>query len=95
MEKRRTKKQILGRFNMDDTKSKNVPFSGDGNLKRLVYPQDEDDGYQDEFTYRELIGCLLYLGACTRPDISHAVSILASYVSCPRACYWEDLKGVF
>lgn len=77
--------KVLDSFKMADANAKNVPLSGGDTLKRLPYPQDEDDGYQDEFPYRELIGYLLYLGVCTRPDISHEVNSLAHYVSYPRA----------
>lgn len=51
--------KVLDRFNMADSKAKNAPLSGGENLKPLAYPQDKDDNYQDEFTYIELIGCLL------------------------------------
>jgi hypothetical protein len=35
--------------------------------------------YAGKFPYRQLIGAILYLNMCTRPDISYAVSILAQF----------------
>ncbi|CAI7866566.1 unnamed protein product, partial [Closterium sp. NIES-53] len=34
--------------------------------------------------YRELVGCLMYLMTCTRPDLAYPLSILARYVAPDR-----------
>jgi hypothetical protein len=33
--------------------------------------------------YTEMVGCLLYVAVCTRPDVQFAASALARYMSCP------------
>ncbi|CAI7748314.1 unnamed protein product, partial [Closterium sp. NIES-53] len=38
--------------------------------------------------YPELVGCLMYLMTCTRPDLAYPLSLLARYVA-PNA-YWVD-----
>ena len=38
--------------------------------------------------YPSLIGSLLYLANCTRPDISFAVGALARHMQAPGTCHW-------
>ena len=45
-----------------------------------------------QFPYRSVIGSLLYLSLCTRPDISSAVNILSRYVSNPGMLHWQAVK---
>jgi hypothetical protein len=49
-------------------------------------------GELDEFwcpDYGSLVGALLFLAVCTRPDISFAVGALAKFVSKPQKQHWE------
>ncbi|CAI7860863.1 unnamed protein product, partial [Closterium sp. NIES-54] len=55
----------------------------------------------DEFVepsglYLELLGCLMYLMTCTRPDLAYPLSILAHYVAPERhrPKHWEAAKRV-
>ena len=43
-----------------------------------------------ELPYRELVGSLIFVMVCTRPDIAFAVSCLTQYFSAPRALHWEQ-----
>ncbi|CAI7850537.1 unnamed protein product [Closterium sp. NIES-54] len=45
----------------------------------LAPPSDES--VESSGPYPELVGCLMYLMACTRPDLAYPLSILASYVA--------------
>lgn len=88
----------MERFRLDYEKPKLVPISGGDSLITLCQKKidiAEDDNHDmEEFPYRELIGSLLYLGLCTRPDISYDVSQLARFVTRMLECRWEELKGV-
>ncbi|CAI7905510.1 unnamed protein product, partial [Closterium sp. NIES-53] len=42
-----------------------------------------DESIEPSGPYLELIGCLMYLMTCTRPDLAYPLSILAHYVA-PR-----------
>lgn len=47
-----------------------------------------------QYPYRKLIGCLMYLSYCTRPDIMLAVNKLARFVSNPGPAHWKAAKRV-
>ncbi|CAI7757506.1 unnamed protein product, partial [Closterium sp. NIES-53] len=46
--------------------------------------------------YPELVGCLMYLMTCTRPDLTHPLNILARYVASGRHRpeHWRATKRV-
>ena len=46
------------------------------------------------FDYPALVGKLLYLSNCTRPDITAAVNYLRRFMSCPTELHWEHAKRV-
>ena len=43
---------------------------------------------------RNLIGCLMYIMICTRPDLSTAVNILSRYTIKNNKELWQNLKRV-
>ena len=45
-------------------------------------------------TYMSVVGALLWLAACTRPDITTAVSILARFVSNPARVHYHAMQRV-
>ncbi|CAI7743281.1 unnamed protein product [Closterium sp. NIES-54] len=55
-----------------------------------------DESIAPSGPYPELVGCLMYLMTCTRPDLAYPLSILARYVA-PRRHrpeHWEAAKRV-
>ena len=66
-------------------------------LKADVLPAREDEATLDNQRhkqYRSIIGSLLYLAVCTRPDISFSVSVLARQVHAPTARHMALLKRI-
>ena len=47
-----------------------------------------------KFDYPALVGKLLYLSNCTRPDITAAVNYLSRFMSSPTEFHWEQAKRV-
>ena len=80
--------EIIAKFNMDTAHPRAIPLSVSSKLTRY------GDEQCDKAWYGALIGSLLYLAVCTRPDIAHAVGVLARYMSAPLKEHWEAGKGV-
>ena len=47
-----------------------------------------------DIPYRSLVGSLMYLAVCTRPDLSMAVSALSRCSQNPQMVHWEAAKRV-
>ncbi|CAI7765233.1 unnamed protein product [Closterium sp. NIES-53] len=71
--------QVLQRFDFTYSSPQATPLSTRHSLSAL--PSDES--VEPSGRYPELVGCLMYLMTCTRPDLAYPLSILARYVA-PR-----------
>ena len=47
-----------------------------------------------EVPYLSVIGALMYLANCTRPDIGFSVNLLARYSSAPTQRHWNGIKHI-
>lgn len=83
-------KDLVSKFNMVDAKTKTTPISVTTRLckgeSKLVD--------KEQVPYLELVGSLLYLAACTRPDIAQAVGALSRYMQHPTEQHWNAAKNV-
>ncbi|CAI7771615.1 unnamed protein product [Closterium sp. NIES-54] len=64
------------------------------NHSLLAPPSDES--VEPSGPYPELVGCLMYLMTCTRPDLAYPLSLLARYVAPGRhrKVHWDAAKRV-
>ncbi|CAI5950729.1 unnamed protein product [Closterium sp. NIES-64] len=69
--------QVLQRFDFTYSSPQATPLSTRHSLSAL--PSDES--VELSGPYPELVGCLMYLMTCTRPDLAYPLSILARYVA--------------
>ncbi|CAI7737776.1 unnamed protein product [Closterium sp. NIES-54] len=69
--------QVLQRFDFTYSSPQATPLSTRHSLSAL--PSDES--VEPSGPYLELVGCLMYLMTCTRPDLAYPLSILARYVA--------------
>jgi len=81
---------ILTRFGMEQSKPISTPM--DKNCMKQL--ENSADDSPIEAPYREVIGCLIYLVTCTRPDISFAVSKLSQYLQNPKQCHLIAAKRI-
>ena len=80
---------LLSKFNMEKSKPFDTPSSIAIKLTADGEPLDTK-----EHPYSTLIGSLMYLASCTRPDIAQAVGALARYMSKPTTTHWTAAKHV-
>ncbi|CAI7900878.1 unnamed protein product [Closterium sp. NIES-54] len=69
--------QVLQRFGFTYSSPHATPLPTRHSLSAL--PSDES--VESSGPYPELVGCLMYLMTCTRPDLAYPLSILARYVA--------------
>lgn len=82
-------KNVLKRFGMSDCKPVSTPMQLGLKLSKT------DDVLKDEvYNYRQLLGCLMYLAVCTRPDIAYTCSQLSQYNNCFGMSHWSAAKRV-
>jgi hypothetical protein len=81
--------EVVARFGMTDAKPASVPLSPAVKLTR-----DGESLDLSVYPFREVIGSLMYLSVCTRPDISQSVGALARYMSDPKKQHWDAAKAL-
>ncbi|CAI5950719.1 unnamed protein product [Closterium sp. NIES-65] len=69
--------QVLQRLHFTYSSPQATPLPTRHSLSAL--PSDES--VESSGPYAELVGCLMYLMTCTRPDLAYPLSILARYVA--------------
>jgi len=84
LSQRRFTEELLHKYSMIESKGKPVPMSTAVKLQR-----DGEALDTQHYRYSEIIGSLLYLSVCTRPDIAYAVGALARYTQHPTKQHWQ------
>lgn len=82
-------KRLLERYNMSECKPVSTPLPVNYKLEKSNKHLD-DNVYQ----YRQLLGSLMFLSVCTRPDISYACSQLSQFSTCFDESHWRTAKRV-
>lgn len=80
--------KVLEKFGMTDCKGVNTP------LEQGFIITPEDEAHYVDVPFRELIGSLMYISICSRPDITYAVSYLSRYLDKPNNKVWMAGKRV-
>ncbi|KMQ87426.1 retrovirus-related pol polyprotein from transposon tnt 1-94 [Lasius niger] len=73
---------------MLDSKPISTPLEPGIKLKKVSSTEEES------FPYKELLGTLMYLAICSRPDIAYSVSYLNQFVNCYDSTHWIAAKRV-
>ncbi|CAI7769562.1 unnamed protein product [Closterium sp. NIES-53] len=83
---------VLQRFGFQFSLPQPTPLSTSHSLS--APPLDES--VEPSGPYPELVGCLMYLMTCTRPDLAYPLSLLARYVAPgrQRKVHWDAAKRV-
>ena len=80
---------LVNRYGKSNIKPKTTPLS-----TALKITKEGVELDTDTYRYSELVGSLLQLSVCTRPDIAQAVGALARYMSKPTTEHRTAAKGV-
>ena len=84
---------VLERFGMSDCHPVTTPLDSGARLSKEQAPRDDAEQKQMQTRpYAALVGALMYLAVATRPDIAHAVGVLARFSSDPGPAHWTALK---
>ncbi|RVW41557.1 Retrovirus-related Pol polyprotein from transposon TNT 1-94 [Vitis vinifera] len=80
--------KILGKFDKDNSGVARTPVD-----VTLHLSKNKGESVS-QVEYSRLIGSLMYLMSCTRPDIAYAVGKLSRYTSNPGAKHWQGIIRV-
>ncbi|CAI5493669.1 unnamed protein product [Closterium sp. Naga37s-1] len=72
--------QVLRRFDFQFSTTQPTPLAVDHRLTGR-FP---DEPFESSGPYAELVGCLMYLMTCTRPDLAFPLSVLSRFVATGR-----------
>jgi len=81
---------LLHRFEMREAKPVGTPLEPGMKLQKSNSTEEDDKIYP----YQELIGSLMYLAICTRPDIAYAVTYLSQFNTCHDSTHWSAAKRI-
>ncbi|CAI7749472.1 unnamed protein product [Closterium sp. NIES-53] len=84
--------QVFQRFGFQFSSPQPTPLSTSHSLSAPT----SDESVELSGPYPELVGCLMYLMTCTRPDLAYPLSLLARYVAPDRhrKVHWDAVKRV-
>ncbi|CAI7923197.1 unnamed protein product [Closterium sp. NIES-54] len=84
--------QVLLRFSFQFSSPQPTPLS----TRHSFSAPPLDESVEPSGPYPELVGCLMYLMTCTRPDLAYPLSLLARYVAPGRhrKVHWDAAKRV-
>lgn len=82
--------KLLHKFGMDNCKTASTPA-----VPGLQFSKPDPSYKPDEsIPYRELIGSLMYVAVCTRPDIAHSVNVMSQFCNCYSETHWIATKRI-
>ncbi|CAI7773866.1 unnamed protein product [Closterium sp. NIES-54] len=84
--------QVLQRFGFTYSSPQSTPLPS----AHSISAPPSDESIEPSGPYPELVGCLMYLMTCTRPDLAYPLSLLARYVAPGRhrKVHWDAAKRV-
>ena len=83
-------KRLSEKFGVENCKDVHTP--ADSNSKLIKMRQEE--AFVPKYPYRELVGALMYIATCTRPDIAHAVGEVAKFCERYDKSHWTAAKRI-
>jgi len=88
MTQQRMTDSLLSEYGMEEARPRGTPITPGTQLRKDGQPLSQPHSYS------QLIGSLMHLSVCTRPDLSQAVGALARFMAAPTVAHWEAALGV-
>ncbi|CAI7760339.1 unnamed protein product [Closterium sp. NIES-53] len=82
--------QVLRWFGFKFSTTQPTPLDVENRLAGLF----RDEPFESSGPYAELVGCLIYLMTCTRPDLAFPLSVLSRFIATRRHCPVHLLAAV-
>ena len=89
--------EVVKKSGMGEAKVASIPFEHGSEMGLAEAGSSFGEGGpagMADIPYRSVVGSLMYLAVCTRPDLSMAVSALSRYCQAPKPKHWEAAKRV-
>ncbi|KAG6943657.1 hypothetical protein JG688_00017499, partial [Phytophthora aleatoria] len=81
---------VVERFNQRDAKPVENPCTSNMKLSKALSPSTETEcAEMQSLPHRSLIGCLMYITTCTRPEIVYVVTQLSRFLENPGLQHWK------
>jgi hypothetical protein len=80
--------QLLNKFNMSTYHTRVVPSHPHSRLSKAL------DSPEQEFSYREAIGSMIFVASSTRPDIAYPVNQASQHCKNPSRSHWEAVTRI-
>lgn len=75
--------KLLKKFQMHESRTVSTPLGQQFKLSSNQCPKsDEERDQMNRIPYSNIIGSIMYVMICTRPDLAHAVSLTSRYKGC-------------
>ncbi|KAH9296364.1 hypothetical protein KI387_039952, partial [Taxus chinensis] len=87
--------KVLERFNMQNAKPISTPMAGHFKLRKDQCPSSHEEvKYMTQVPYASVVGSLMYVMVCTRPDIAQAVGVVSRYMANPSKEHWKVVQWI-
>lgn len=78
---------------MEGAKPVSTPLAGHFKLSLDQAPKtDQERKEMSAIPYANIVGSIMYIMICTRPDVSHAISVASRYMANHGKQHWSALK---
>ncbi|CAD6202432.1 unnamed protein product [Miscanthus lutarioriparius] len=74
--------------------SKEFEMKDLGKAKKIL-ESDKDIEYMSRVPYSSAVGSLMYAMVCSRPDLSHALSVVSRFMANPGKEHWRAVQWIF
>ena len=80
---------------MKNAKPVSTPLATHFKLSAALSPQTNEEIHDMPYIpYASAVGSLMYAMVCTRPEISHAMSVVSRYMANPGKTHWQAMKWI-